>query len=84
MADGLALMGVILLASLAGFSPIPELGFVLQVTGLGTAAGTAFAYYLDRKGADDDQWRRTIAGFTIGAFALGVLLVLGDAIGSIL
>lgn len=76
----LVVLVVITLAALAGFSPVPELGFILQLTGLGTGIGMVVALYLDRRDPDAERWRRVVAGFSAAGLSLGALLVLVDAI----
>lgn len=74
-------VALICLAALGSYSPSPEIGFVLQIMGLGGALGLAAALALDlHRGPDADRWRHLIAGFTLGGAILGFLIVAGDAL----
>lgn len=60
-----------------GLAPVPELGFVLQLAGVGAAFGSTVALYARRRDAEADTWRITTAWATLGlVFGLGVVVCL--------
>jgi hypothetical protein len=51
------LAGAVLAAAFVlGLGPVPEIGFVLQMFGLGGALGLAAAYRARRRGITTDPW----------------------------
>lgn len=61
-------------ASLA-VAPVPELGFVLQVAGLGAAIGSAVALRARRRDPEVDAWRIATAWGTLGMVVGAVIVV---------
>lgn len=70
-----------LLAAVPGgvLEPLPWLGFVLQIMGLGGAVGTAYAYLRTRHKPDADRWVMVSGGALFGLLG-GILIVLVDAL----
>lgn len=68
----------VVVASLA-VVPVPELGFVLQVAGLGAAIGSAVALRARGRDAKVDTWRITTAWATLGMI-VGAAIVVGLAL----
>ena len=57
-------------------SPVPELAYVLQLTGVGTAVGSAIALRAKRRDPRADTWAITTAWATLGlAAGLASLLI---------
>jgi hypothetical protein len=77
--DWLALLGVAAALTLGVLSvgPVPELGFLLQCSGLGALAGTGMG--LRRRYRDEPGRRTTIVayGALAGAAAGGLLVLVG-------
>jgi hypothetical protein len=72
-----AAIGFVMLLILAGLSPSPEIGVVLQAGGVGGAFGVLVAYLRHRDDPEADRWR-TVTGFSLLGLAGGLLLVLGE------
>jgi hypothetical protein len=72
-----AAIGFVMLLILAGLSPSPEIGVVLQAGGVGGAFGVLVAYLRHRDDPEADRWR-TVTGFSLLGIAGGLLLVLGE------
>lgn len=68
----------VVVASLA-VAPVPELGFVLQIAGLGAAIGSAVALRARRRDPAADTWRITTAWATLGMI-VGAAIVVGLAL----
>lgn len=60
---------------IVGIAPVPELAFVLQITAVGTALGSAVALRAKRRNPQIDSWSITTAWATLG-FLLGALVAL--------
>ncbi len=60
-------------------APVPELGFVLQVAGVGSAIGSAIALRARMRDGDIDTWRITTAWGTLG-LVVGAGIVVGFAL----
>lgn len=72
-----AVVGLVVLLILAGLSPNPEIGVVLQAGGVGGAVGLLVAWARHRDEADADRWR-TVAAFSLIGLAAGAILVLAE------
>lgn len=64
---------------LVALAPVPEVGFVLQVVGVGAAIGSAVALRARRRSAEVDTWRITTAWATLGLLS-GLALVVALAL----
>jgi len=72
-------VGVVAGALSAEVDPIPEVGFVLQMMGVGTAIGLIFTFFsLLRDRAADARLIAT--GWALAGLGLGLLVVLLDAV----
>lgn len=71
-----ALAGTALAAAVVlGLGPVPELGFVLQMFGLGGALGLAAAYSARRRGIRTDPWLITTRwSLVVGLFGFAIAL----------
>lgn len=61
-------------------APSDDVGFVLQMAGLGTLVGTGFAVRRRRRNPDADTWLPAAWG-ALGGAAAGVVWVLLGAVG---
>lgn len=61
-------------AIVVALAAVPELGFALQLAGVGAAVGSAVALYARRRDAKADTWRITTAWATLG-FVVGAAVV---------
>lgn len=57
----------------SALAPLTELGFALQLAGVGAAVGSAVALRAKHRAADVDTWRITTAWATLG-LAVGIAL----------
>lgn len=79
-AAALLMAVMVLIASTAsGVTPVPELGFVLQISGVGALAGGLIAVMMRRADPEADVWWITTRMTLLGAL-VGLLIVLGDAV----
>jgi hypothetical protein len=58
----------------AALAPVPEVGFVLQLAGVGAAIGSVVALRARGRDAEVDTWRVTTAWASLGLF-VGLLVV---------
>lgn len=68
-----------LISFTVSLAPVPELGLVLQIAGLGAAVGSAVALRARHRDASADTWRVTTAWATLG-LAIGVVIALVSAV----
>ncbi len=79
-AAALLMAMVILVASTTGgVAPVPELGFVLQLSGVGALTGGLIASLMRRSDPEADVWWITTRMTLLGAL-VGALIVLADVV----